>query len=136
MDSFETGRRRSARCSAMACVPDHWMAVSLIAILLISLMLVLRPSAARAEGDIDFVCWDLDNGDVECDTFDSFKATCRVIENENELCQIVLENRTATNLAAAPAGKPYFPANTHYTNVKMTRAERAAWLTAKAALTR
>ena len=114
------------------------LATALGATLVLALALMLRAGAAKAGADPDFVCYDLDSGEVECETFDSFKLTCDIIENQNELCRIVLGNRGNLGLAAAPvppaAAKLYAPANTRYYPVKLTRAARAAWTKAKASL--
>lgn len=35
------------------------------------------PTTASADGDTDFVCWDLDNGETECESFDQMAIECK-----------------------------------------------------------
>jgi hypothetical protein len=98
----------------------------------LSAVVVLGVAAAqpgRAEERIDSVCWDGENGRPECETFAVFKATCTAVENQNQACQTVLVSKQPSSASAV-----FFPANTKYTAVKLTRAQRTAWQKAKASL--
>lgn len=98
-------------------------------------VLLLARSAA-AEADPDFVCWDLDNGEVECERYEVFKAICDLIDNNNELCEIVLGAPAAAGTLAAPqVGKGKLPPDSRYVAVRQSRTEQAAWRRAKATLT-
>lgn len=127
--------RWMAGCVARDGALDLRPAAALGILLVALLMLGLRAETARAADDVDFVCWDMADGSVDCATMDAFKAMCDLIDNENELCQIVLNNRAAPKLAANPGtAKPHLPANTRYVPVKLTRAEQAIWRAAKSSL--
>lgn len=106
--------------------------IVLLAATLAAAVFLVKPAAAAA--DPDFVCWDLDNGEVECESYAVFKAICDLIDNNNELCRIVLGAPVAAgNLAAAPqAGKNKLPPNARYVAMQQNRAELTSWRRAKA----
>ena len=98
----------------------------------LSAVVVLVMAAAqpgRAEERIDSVCWDGESGQPECETFAVFKATCVAVGNQNQVCQNVLVSKQPSS-----ASGYYFPANTKYSAVKLTRAQDTAWQKAKASL--
>jgi hypothetical protein len=96
----------------------------------IGLVLALAAGqAARAEEPIRSVCWDGEAGQPECERFEVFKATCAAVGNQNQVCQNVLVSKQPSSASGA-----FLPANTKYTSVKLTRAERIAWQKAKASL--
>jgi hypothetical protein len=59
----------------------------------------------------------------------SITGACAAIENQNQVCQNVLVSKQPSSASGF-----YFPANTKYTAVKLTRTERTAWQKAKASL--
>jgi len=109
--------RRTARCRA-AAVPDNRLIVATAILALVTLLLMLAAGTAKA-ADIDSACWDAPGGRLECETLQSVETTCAAIAGQHELRRAVLSRR-GTSAAT------FFPANTRYRAVKLTRAERAA----------
>ncbi|HEV8388375.1 MAG TPA: hypothetical protein VGQ35_00955 [Dongiaceae bacterium] len=110
--------RRTARCRA-AAIPDNRLIVASAMVALATLLLMLVAGAAKAD-DVDYMCWEVASGRLECETLQSVEATCAAIAGQHELCPAVVAAQ------AAGAATPY-PANTHYTTVKPTRAGLEKW---------
>jgi len=110
--------RRSAANAHVARLPDDRAVVGCAVTALVALLLMLLAGTAKAEQP-DLICWNAPNGELECESFASVEATCEAIDHKNELCDVVQSDS---------AGSPlYFPGNTKYTMVKMTRAGLEKW---------
>jgi hypothetical protein len=110
-------RRRTAD-SQVARLPDDRAVVGCAVTALVALLLMLLAGVAKAEQP-DLVCWDLPDGKLECESRAPIEATCAVIQDKHELCIAVQSSNSAVPL--------YFPGNTKYTTVKLTRAGKEIW---------
>lgn len=115
MAALKTRRTAPARAGR---IPDDRDVVGCALTALAALLLMLLAGAAKAEQP-DFVCWDRPNGALECESFASVKATCVVVDNKHELCEVVQSDSSSARL--------YFPGNTKYTTIKLTRAGLEKW---------
>jgi hypothetical protein len=110
--------RRSAASSRVDRLPDDRAVVGCAVTALVALLLMLLAGAAEAEQP-DFVCWDLPNGALECESFASVEETCVEIDDKHELCEVVRSNGAST--------RTFAPANTKCTTVELTRADLETW---------
>ena len=111
-------RRRTARAYAGRLPDDRAVAAAALTAL-IALLLMLIAGAARAD-DVDYVCWEVSDSRLECETQQSVEMTCAAIAQQHELCRAVVAAQSA-------GGATLFPANTRYTVVKLTRAGLEKW---------
>lgn len=114
-------RRSSASCRA-ARTPDDRAVIGCAITALAALLLMLVAGTAKAEQP-EMVCWNLENGALECESRASIEATCAAIGGKHELCLAVQNSSSATPL--------YLPGNTKYTVVKMTRAGKEIFIRSK-----
>jgi hypothetical protein len=110
-------RHRTATTRA-ARLPDDRAVIGCALTALAALVLMLIAGAAKAEQP-ELVCWSLEDGVLECESRASIEATCAAIGGKHELCVAVQSNSSAAPL--------YFPGNTKYTVVKLTRAGKEIW---------
>lgn len=116
MVALETCRRTAT--TRAASIPDDRAVVGSALTALAALLLMLLAGTAKAE-QTALVCWNLENGALECDSLASVQATCEAIDHKHELCAAGQSNSSATPL--------YFPGNTKYTAIKLTRAGKEIW---------
>jgi hypothetical protein len=118
--------RRTAAGSRVARSPDDRAVIGCAITALAALLLMLLAGTAKAEQP-DLVCWKLESGALECESRASIAAACAAIGGEDELC---LAARNSSSNAPH-----YFPGNTKYTAVTLTRAGRETWSRNKRHLT-
>lgn len=110
-------RCRTVPTARAARIPDDRAVVGCAPTALAALLLMLLAGTAKAEQP-ELVCWNLENGALECESRASIAATCEATGSKHELC-VAVQSNSATRL--------YLPGNTKYTTVKLTRAGREIW---------
>jgi hypothetical protein len=111
-------RRRTAPTARAARIPDDRAVVGCALTALAALLLMLLAGTAKAERP-ELVCWNLENGALECESRASIAATCEATGGKHELCVAMQDTSSATPL--------YFPGNPKYTVIKLTRAGKEIW---------
>ena len=101
-----------------ASIPDDRAVIGCALTALVALLLMLLAGTAKADQPA-LVCWNLENGALECESRASIDATCAAIDQKHELCTAVQSSGSAAPL--------YLPSNTKYTVVKLTRAGKEIW---------
>ncbi len=110
--------RPSRSTTRAAAIPDDRAVVGCALTAMAALFLMLMAGAAKAQQP-ELVCWSLEAGKVECEKPASIEDTCKAIDQKHELCIAARGAHSATPL--------YFPGNTKYTTVKLTRAGKEFW---------
>jgi len=110
--------RRFAATTGAARSPDDRAVVGCAVTALAALILMLLAGSAEAEQP-EVVCWNLENGALECESRASIGADCAAIGQKHEFCAAVQSSRSPTPL--------HLPGNTTYTAVKPTSAGKEFW---------
>jgi hypothetical protein len=72
-------------------------------------IVVTSGTLTRAEKKPDFVCWDTDDGGVECDEYADFRYLCDRLDNVPEICQQVPKKKPLGLAAPQGNGSPSKP---------------------------
>ncbi|HKP26642.1 MAG TPA: hypothetical protein VJV39_22430 [Dongiaceae bacterium] len=114
MVTFRSGRGTTRT----AAIPDDRAVIGCALTALAALLLMLMAGTAKAEQP-ELVCWSVETGKLECESRASIEDTCKAIDQKHELCIAVQRAQSAAPL--------YFPGNTKYTMVKLTKAGKEFW---------